>query len=157
MLAPASQEQIQSAENMADDLSLQAVAVLVATPSALKTDDVKNRVQENIDVAQKKIEIASPEGASETKIVKQAKAALDAAQNDVNSEKYAEALAKVQEADSLTDASDNSAETIAAPDSASGKPDANSPVANANGNDNANAPATNDNTNTPNKIRAIDQ
>jgi ElaB/YqjD/DUF883 family membrane-anchored ribosome-binding protein len=177
MLAPASQQQIQSVEDLADDISLQAVAVLVAAPSGAKTDDVKNRVQENIDAAQKKLEIASPEGASETKIVKQAKAALDAAQNDVNSQNYAEALAKVQEAASLT--ADNSNETIGLPSvnansnlpaadaGANGNDNANLPAAEAgaNGNDNANLPAAeagandnaNSNTNTPNKIRAIDQ
>jgi hypothetical protein len=131
----------------ADDVSLQAVAVLVAdakTPEA--KSDAATRVQEKIDNAEASISVASTEAADQAKeVLKQAKAALA-------SDNLAQAMAKVQESADLT----NVTTTVEDPS--------------ANVNANTNAPITNVNvpaTNTPaqggsasggntGKIKAID-
>lgn len=147
MLSLASKDQVQLVEDMADDLSLQAVAVLAAAP-ADKNDDVKNRVQENINSVQKKLEIATPEGAEELKDAKAAKAALTAAQKAADSADYIGAVTKVQEAVLL--ATPDKATVV---DTTTVNVNANTPKVETNVNANTN---TNTNTNQPAKIKAID-
>jgi hypothetical protein len=166
MLAPAAQEQVQSVEDMADDVSLQAVAVLAASPTAAKSDDVKNRVQANIDSMQKKLEIASPDGVDEANAAKAAKA-LFMAQKAADSADYVEAVTQVQAAASFAagtsaSAADKPADTASVNTNANANTNTNvNANVKVNENSNANVPVDNSNTNTntnqPNKIKIIDQ
>jgi hypothetical protein len=152
LLSANAQQKADAVQAEADDVSLQAVAVLVAdakTPA--DKSDAATRVQQTIDSAEAVIEVTSTTAADQAKeAIKQAKAAL--ASNNL-----AQAVAKVQESANLTNAAAATAST---------NTNANANV-NADANTNVNAPATNSNTNTnanantntdPNtgKIKAID-
>jgi len=147
LLSANAQQKADAVQAAADDVSLQAVAVLVAdakTP-ADKTD-AATRVKEKIDTAEASIEVASTEAAD------QAKAALKQAKAALASDNLAQAVAKVQESNDLTNAAvtDNGQRTT---DNSNVNTNTNVPAVNVN----VNAPATNVNTNTnTGKIKAID-
>lgn len=132
LLSANAQQKADAVQAAADDVSLQAVAVLVAdakTPEA--KSDAATRVQEKIDDAEASISVASTEAADQAKeALKQAKAALA-------SDNLAQAVAKVQESAGLANIATTAEE--------------------AGANVNANAPAVNENTNVnTGKIKAID-
>ena len=154
LLSVNAQQKADAVQAEADDVSLQAVAVLVAdakTPA--DKSDAATRVQQTIDSAEAVIEVTSTTAADQAKeALKQAKAALA-------SDNLAQAVAKVQESADLT----NAAAAVEAKPLQAGQSPATeaSPLVNANANVNANTntPITNANTNTdPNtgKIKAID-
>jgi hypothetical protein len=141
------QQKADAVQAAADDVSLQAVAVLVAdakTPEA--KSDAATRVAEKIDNAEASISVASTEAAD------QAKAALKQAKAALASDNLAEAVTKVQESADLT----NAAATAEEPSTKNQILNANT---NTNGNENTNVnvnvPVINTNTNTG-KIKAID-
>jgi hypothetical protein len=152
LLSANAQQKAEAVQAEADDVSLQAVAVLVAdakTPA--DKSDAATRVQQTIDSAEAVIEVTSTAAADQAKeALKQAKAALA-------SDNLAQAVAKVQESANLTNAAAATTSTDAnANNNANANTNTNTP---ANANDNVNAPITNANTNTdPNtgKIKAID-
>ena len=153
MLAQASQDQVQSVEDLADDVSLQAVAVLAASPTDAKSDDIKTRVQDNINAVQKKLEIASPDGVDQANAAKAAKA-LFMAQKAADSADYVEAVTQVQAAASLASGTSDANNATSTNSNINANTNVNAPV-----NGNANVPVDNSNANTnqPNKIKAIDQ
>ena len=160
------QQKADAAQAAADDVSLQAVAVLVAdakTPA--DKSDAATRVQQTIDNAEANIEVTSTEAGDQAKeALKQAKAALA-------SDDLAQAVAKVQESNDLTNAAAATSGTNAnvnANDNVNADANANANI-NADDNANVNAPAVdananvnanaNTNTNTDpdaGKIKAID-
>ena len=145
LLSASAQQKAGVVQAAADDVSLQAVAVLVAdakTPA--DKSDAATRVAEKIDNAEASISVASTEAADQAKTaLKQAKAAL--ANNNL-----AEAMTKVQESTDLTNAAPVIVNTLT-------NANTNAPAANVNANVNVNAPATNANNNTnTGKIKAID-
>jgi len=143
LLSKGAQEQADAVVAAADDVSIKAVAVLVAgakTPED-KTDAAA-RVQDKIASAEKDMQVASTEAGE------QAKAALEAAKAALAQDNLTEAITKVQEAADQTDASPNGDGTAA-------KTEVNTNT-NMNTNIDVNVPAnTNANTNTG-KIKAID-
>jgi len=145
LLSANAQQKAGEVQAAADDVSLQAVAVLVAdakTPA--DKSDAATRVQQTIDNAEASISVASTEAAD------QAKAALKQAKAALASDNLAAAVAKVQESADLTNAT-----------AAAEEPSTKNQFPNANTNANVNAPITNANTNTntntnTGKIKAID-
>jgi hypothetical protein len=145
LLSANAQQKADAVQAAADDVSLQAVAVLVAdakTPA--DKSDAATRVQQTIDNAEASISVASTEAAD------QAKAALKQAKAALASDNLAAAVAKVQESADLTNAT-----------AAAEEPSTKNQFPNANTNANVNAPITNANTNTntntnTGKIKAID-
>jgi len=149
LLSANAQQKAGEVQAAADDVSLQAVAVLVAdakTPA--DKSDAATRVQQTIDNAEAAIEVTSTEAAD------QAQAALTQAKAALASDNLAEAVSKVQESADLTNAAAPATDTNA---NANANANVNAPITNANVN--TNAPATNTNTNTntnTGKIKAID-
>lgn len=152
LLSASVQQKADAAQAAADDVSLQAVAVLVAdakTPA--EKSDAATRVAEKIDSAEANIEVASTEAGDQAKeALKQAKAALA-------SDNLAQAVAKVQESADLTNAAAPAEEPTTKNQipNTNANDNVNAPTANVNVNTNVNAPTTNSNTNAG-KIKAID-
>jgi hypothetical protein len=153
------QKKADAVQAAADDVSIQAVAVLVAdakTPA--DKSDAATRVQQTIDNTEAIIEVTSTAAAD------QAEEALKQAQAALASDNLAQAVVKVQESADLTSAAATTASTDADANTninANTNTNLNAPAAdtdaNINANDNANA-NTNTNTNTdPNagEIKAI--
>ena len=151
LLSANAQQKADAVQAAADDVSLQAVAVLVAdakTPA--DKSDAATRVAEKIDNAEASISVASTEAAD------QAKAALKQAKAALASDNLAEAMTKVQESTDLTNAvvTDNGQHAVDNSNANTNAPAAN---VNVNVNVNINAPAANANSNVnAGKIKAID-
>jgi len=138
LLSAPAQQKATEVQAAADDVSIQAVAVLVAdakTPA--DKSDAATRVAQTIDNAEANIEVASTEAGD------QAKAALKQAKAALASDDLVGAVAKVQESADLTNAAASTSDT-----------NANVNAANVNANTN-----TNTNTGLPadeaGKIKAI--
>jgi len=95
LLGAGAQKRVLAVESLADDVSLQAVNVLVSLAPVAPSEDVASRVQEKIDSAERKIEVASTQGADE------ARAAIAAAKEALRSNDYAGAMSKVQESNAI--------------------------------------------------------
>jgi hypothetical protein len=149
LLSANAQQKADAVQAAADDVSLQAVAVLVAdakTPA--DKSDAATRVAQTIDNAEAAIEVTSTEAGDQAKaVLTQAKAALA-------SDNLAQAVAKVQESNDLTNAvvTDNGQHAMD-----NSNANTNAPAVNVNVNVNINAPAANANSNVnTGKIKAID-
>ena len=160
LLSKPAQQKANQVQAAADDVSLQAVAVLVAdAKTAADKSDAASRVQQTIDSAEANIiEVTSTEAGD------QAKAALKQAKDALASDNLAQAVAKVQESNDLANAATaaTGANTNANANDNTNT-NVNTPPPEAKTNVNANAPATDTNTNTnintninKAKIKAID-
>jgi hypothetical protein len=100
LMTPRAQTKAVAVVAAADDVSIQAVAVLVESAKTVEDKtDAATRVAEKIDTAEKDMQVASTE-ASE-----QAKEALQQAKEALANDNLAEAVIKVQESADLTNAS----------------------------------------------------